>query len=78
MPGWLQIELALLPIVAGLLGSIIGGLVRFARLDAKVSALEKELGNGLAARLDKLDETLDGVGQRLAHIEGYMQKAQEG
>lgn len=78
MPGWLQIELALLPIVAGLLGSIVGGLVKFARLDAKVSALENQLSNGLTTRFDKLDEKLDGLGDRLAHLEGYMRRAQEG
>ena len=77
LPEWLQIELALLPIVAALLGAIVGGLVKFARIEATVLALENQLNNGLTTRFDKLDEKLDGVSDRLAHLEGYMRGTQE-
>jgi len=84
---WLEIELLLLPVIVVLLGALFSSARKFVRVETKVEMLEKHLEthlseeDGIAVQLSKqfteLGAKLDGVGQRLSHIEGYIKRDRE-
>ena len=80
MPNWVTIELMILPVAAMFLGSVIMSIIKFAKLETRVEFLEARhgaLNDELSTQLGSLDGKLDGVSDRLSHIEGYMKRDRE-